>query len=248
MGVGWYFKYGNYRHGDAECWFNEERQTVLSPEKIPMYDTVRWDIHGFLQRDTAALLKTAEIAMMKAYMDNGNDAGFYLASGTATAHVVKSKDTRSGVRVSRRPYFPESRGAEGVLWRNYSLSLEWEESTNDEKDVLLSWEQSIRVIGTGGPDWDIVPGVVGDPIIMPKTEGSKVTVIQSGRAVGLGFYPKPPTPVWNKEPPLHGPSAMTERFIVPGPARERVAVWSYTFMFPSYLPLIPTPTDKNFHL
>lgn len=245
-GIGWYFKYGTYKHGDMECWFNEDRQTVYGVEKVPLFDTVRWDIHVFLQRDTPALLKSAEIAMAKAYANEGQDAGFYLADGTPTAHRVANADTIRGVRVTRRPFFPESRGAEGVRWRNIGITLEWEMPVA-ESQVMLTWEQAIRIQGDGGPDWDIIAGVVGQPIIMPKTEGSKVVVIQSGRGVGMNYYPLPATPVWMQTPPLHGPSTTVDRYTVPGPSRERVVTWSYTFLFPTK-PFVNPPAPRNFHL
>lgn len=244
--LGWYFQYGGYRHGNAECSYNEERRTVFSHEKVPIYDSVRWDIHGLLMRDNAAALKAAEIAMMDAYRLDGQDAGFYAVGDAATAHVVTSASTIRGVRVARRPFFPDSKGAEGVLWRNYGITLEWEEPLN-QGQVLLSCERSVRVIGNGGANWDIVPGVKGEPVVMPKTQGSKVTIVQSGRSVGRDYYPLPDTPLWMREPPLHGPSMMAERYVVPGPSLERVTVWSYTFFF-SRKTVAPNPRATDFRL
>jgi hypothetical protein len=127
-----------------------------------------------------------------------------------------------------------------------TITLEWEVNPADNQ-VLLSWESAMRMIGNGGPDWDIVPGVIGEPIVMPKTQGSKVVIVQSGRGVGMNYYPIPATPVWTGTPPLHGPSTMVERYVVPGPSHERVTSWSYTYFFPTYTPA-PAPAAHNFHL
>jgi len=212
---------------------------VVSRENVPIFEQVRWDIHGFLQRKTPALLKAAEVTMMQEYSNNFRDAGFYLADGSPTAHRVLNSSTVRGVRVASRPFFPESKGAEGVRWRNYTLALEWEEPLMDD-GTLLTGEESVRIIGTGGPDWDIVPGVVGVPVVMPKTAGSKIVVVQAGRFTARGRYMPARVPMWTEEPPLHGPSSVVETYNVPGPMEERVTSWQYTFFFPTRPELGPS--------
>jgi len=244
---GMYFKYGNYKHAGAECWFQEERETVFSVEKRPMHVAVRWHIHGFLQADATATngpanLKSKMQAMADAYANNNQDAGFYLTDGTPTMHHVVSKNTVYGVRVERPPFYPESRGAEGVRWRNYGIVLAWEEPPAN--DSVLEAESTIEWSGNGGPDWDLIAPVVGPPQFMPKTQGSVLRIIQSGRIIARGFYANVAIPIWPTQPPLHGPSIRTGFHKIPGPEMRRESTWSYTFMFASDPTAIRLPEGK----
>jgi hypothetical protein len=217
---------------------------VTSPEMKHLYTACRWDINGRIHGDNAAAVASKVKNLIQAYTTHGLDAGFYVSGGGATPHQVISALTLQGVRVATPPIFPESRGAEGSTYRNYTLALEWEEKPkSNATQEPMSYEASIMMQGDGGPDWDYIPGVIGEPIFMPKTEGSKVSVIQRGKIVGRGFYFPPDNPIWPNSPPFHGPSASIDRYIVPGPAMERITSWSYTYFFPRS-PMIPNPKKR----
>ncbi len=228
--IGWFFRYGGYSHENCEVFFRQSAQRVESANKKVMCTTRRWDIFGRLHADTSAALMVKVTQLLNAYARNNQDAGFYFAGGTPTPFQVVSAQTLRGVRVSVPPIFPDGKGAQGTTYFDYTLALEWEEPPAVGLQLLL-FQESVRRVGRGGSDWDVVAGVTGDPIVMPKTQRSKVTVVQSGRAIGSGFYPLPAPPIWSGSPPFHDPSETIDHEELPGPNIERVTTWSYTYYF-----------------
>jgi len=225
-----YFQYGSHQHEAGECSFVESKEIVYSDDKKPLYTQCRWDVMGTIIKSTSAKITAAIAALRSAYSRNGQNMGWYFVGGTKTAHIVQNADTISGIRVVRPPQFPESRGVEYAGWRNYTLSLEWEEEPADRD--LVSMTEKISYQGNGGKDWGLLTPITGMPISADKTLRSPVVVHQAGRAIGCnGYYPPAASPLWSSQPPLHGPSMVVEYADQPGPARLRETTWSYTFFF-----------------
>lgn len=186
-------KYGGYTHTTNEVNLVEvSKQTKYSPRNKRLSETRTIKLYGDIIADTQAALIAKIVEIENAYANDFGDFSYTLDDGTVTHHLRNTADCISGVRVVQRPSFPESDGSQLVTGRGFSVTLQ---ATYDavESD-LVSWEESIEIIGTGGPKFQIVETILA-PIAVYTTINSAQWYIQSGRAVGYLDYPNPPGPV-----------------------------------------------------
>ena len=188
--------YGDYRHALGEAALAITRETVYSPQQVPLGVKERWAIAGVLQAADAAALSTAIEALEAAYATPGRDAVLYFDDGTtASSHRLTSASALGGVQVVQPPHFSQGEGAEYTTWRSYSLALEGMFPNSGAATALVNWDETLTFIG-GGARWIYLPTLSGAPIKQVVQAQAPQRVVQSGRAVGYGIYPSLSAPLF----------------------------------------------------
>lgn len=188
--------YGSYRHALAEAGISIQRETLFATTGVPTAIRERWRIDGVLQAESPVAVTRAIQELQTAYARQAQDVALYLPDGTTpSAHVISSRDTIGGVRVTRPPSFPQGRGAEYSTFRSYTIELEADLPVSREANLWLRWEEALSFSG-GGPRWVYLATLAGPPVRQQVQEATPYRATQSGRAVGYREYPTPAAPIW----------------------------------------------------
>ena len=201
----------------------------------------RWDIAGMLISNLGAGDLDAKVAAtIAAYSVDGGDLSLTLPTGAVSQHSLSSSNALGGIRVVSPVSFPDGKGAEGVTYRNFTVSLEAELPISNPTSGLLSFEESLSFTG-GGPVFGHLEPVVGPPIKQLLKDESVYRVTQSGKAVGYLGWPNYPGPLWpSSEMRNHRQETRS------GPRRKRndyceyTVAWNYQFEEASQLYGNPT--------
>lgn len=184
--------YGGYTHPDNEVnLVTLDVQTIYSPrnKRLAVRKTV--SLYGEILDTSLANIVARIQAIENAYANDDQDFR-YTIDGTLTHSLLNSGTCLSGVRVLNRPSFPRGDATELVLKRTFSVVLQ---ATYDSAaDNLVSWQESVETIGTGGPKFFVVETIIG-PIAVYTTLNSAQYYSQTGMAVGYSSYIDPPGPV-----------------------------------------------------
>lgn len=189
-----YFKYGNFQHPNGEV--NLVRFTVR-PRQGRRGTRRELDYEMHLQGELLTQKKTksecqAELhskiaALNSAYLFEGFDAGLYHDDGTPTKHFLQTNHPNN-VTQNRILYrsFPTGGPEEYATCRTFAVGIG--ATFIDAESQIEFFTESITVVGTGGPDIEVVETQYGLEIdqIIPQT---KQVIIQEGEAVGLSGYP-----------------------------------------------------------
>ena len=229
-----YYAYGSHTHDDGECTATITREGLVSDCGKPYGYRERWELRGRLQADTQAELSAAIGTLEAAYERHGKDMGLYDDDGAVTSHLLDSSASRGGTRVVRRPFYPDGRGAEYSIFRNYVVVVEAD--FLDNQFDLLSWAETIRAWG-GGPRFVLLECLTGPPQKQLVQEQTTYDAIQTGRAIGNDTYPVPPAPLWPAEE--HSDQRDIHREVPSDNSGRKIIVWAYTFE--SIAPLVGLP-------
>lgn len=238
-----YLKYGTYRHAPGEVSVAISKQGIFSDAGISRGVRERWEIQGRLQAADQSSLSTAIAALVAAYSQQAQDAGFYFDNDQPTSHVIVSAASNGGVRVIGPPSFPQGKGAEYSTFRTYTIALEAE--WLDPTATLLSWNETLSFDG-GGPQVIFLEPINGLPQRQLLKQATTYRAAQSGRAVGYLGYPFPPAPLW---PAAEHVDRRQIRYELPdrsGPIGAATytqfgITWSYSFEDAAPLIGFPTP-------
>ncbi len=237
--------YGSYRHALDEAALSVSRETLWSPSGVDIGTRERWSIQGRLHADDQASLRTAIIALVAAYDKQGQDAVLYLPDGvTPSAYQLTSANTLGGVRVTRKPSFPNELG-HYTTFAAYTIELEADFVNTDPSVELLEWDEVLNFSG-GGERWTYLGTLNGLPQRQTLEQYTTYQVVQSGRAVGYFGYPLPALPIWpgywhqdqggiSRKLPERvgtGSAAVDKRYEI---------TWEYHFEAPQALVAVPTP-------
>lgn len=188
MAVNTYFQYGSHVHPEGEV-------ILTAYEVVPRYSDrgrrreaiYRMHIVGELIATGNDLLPKIQ-QLIDAYSVDDVDAVLYMPDGTPTRHALYVNDPGniSGVHVTHRSW-PKGDAAELCTTRSFYIRLE---AVQVEPTSQLVWfQESIRTIGTTGPEWTLIPQASGPPIQQIIYQQTPQTIIQSGMCVGLQGYP-----------------------------------------------------------
>ena len=187
-----YFQYGSYRHTDNEVDITSLNiQRMYSPRNTMTFDRHTLIVQGHLCVSGQAELRSAITALENAYSRDYYDAGLYHDDGTRSAHGLDNLDSINGVRIQSLS-FPNGGDGEYATGRTYSIVLQ-ADYLNLE-DSIYSFSESIRLMGTGGPRWELVPTPAGPPYPLVQNLFTPQYIVQEGEAVG-----------WQAQPVLPGP-------------------------------------------
>jgi hypothetical protein len=240
-----YLKYGNYSHANNEVGYTITSQALKSQGGYYYANKVHWACHGALLGTLNNLTTQAQITaaiqdLVNAYSNDGYDLVHYLDDGvTPTAHSLISSNCIGGTRVVQPPSFPMQGGEYQVGYgRTYEFAIEGEVAITDQ-NVTISYSESLKFVGTGGPITVFIPVAQGPWVQQQTSQRSTYRVVQSGKAVGLYGTPILPAPIW--------PAAELVQLrdvSIESPQRYGAFNWplSWSYTFESNGILLGTPT------
>ena len=190
------FQYGGFQHEDSEVSLaTMTYQKRLSPRGKRLSNTVTMTVWGEIVESTSDLIIQRAAQIVSAYGEDYKTARMTINGTTAHELLNDSADCISGVKVVGRS-FPKDDPAELATVRTFSLSLQ---ATYDAvEDDLVSWQESVSIIGTGGPRFFIIDSVQG-PSTVYLTNRTVQYYHQIGEAVGYTAHPAAPGPVGGLE-------------------------------------------------
>lgn len=189
--------YNGFTSEDGQVRWVQREQKSLTPRGYPHKKITRVTLGLFIQSDTQAHLTTAIQAFETAIGSDGHDLTLFLANGTTpSAHLIDDSETFSGTRLVDGPNYPQKYPAEyaaglTMVGRYVTCTFEGEYDLTAGEDVI-SWKETVAVIGTGGAEFVILQPLSGAPVKQAVNTATPCTMIQSGRAVGMTTWPTPP--------------------------------------------------------
>lgn len=178
------------------------RAVRRSPQtNLPLVESETWIIEGFVRGSTTAELTVNMGAYEAAFRVQGGDLNFVDANGSPTAHQLLSSQTVSGNRVERfewRRNGGNSPPATEYVHRRSFIAIVGGDRIASSGGGIVSWEESVRIIGTGGPVVIWKPALFGPVQPQIVQQQSSVIAIQQGTAVGLTDYPTVPDPLFDQ--------------------------------------------------
>lgn len=187
--------YGNYVCQEASTSLHIRSSTRWGQTGMPTIKHIAWDIWGYVRADSPSALTPLLVAHETAFSQHGQDIKLQ-NSGVDTAHVLLSSATMNGTRVSRFEWVRGNPpGAEYVNRRAWRATITAEvKATNSG---LISWNESVRIVGTGGPVVIWQPTLNGYPVPQQTQPASTVLAFQRGTAVGISDYPDAALPLFS---------------------------------------------------
>lgn len=162
-------------------------QKQYSPRRKRTQEIKTVRCEGQILADTMATFVTRMQEIENALKNDGG--AFVYSVGGTTGHTLGA-DAISGTKVIQRD-FPRGDGSEFATRRSFSFTIQ---GTYDAaEDDLVSWQETVEVIGTGGPKFVILE-TVDRPFAMYVSNASVQYFMQTGMAVGYANYPAFPGP------------------------------------------------------
>lgn len=200
-------------------------------------------ISGTILPDTVsqAGIKTVAVAFQSAYRQDGRDWGFYHDDGTISHISLPNSGSIGGVRVTNLQWSPQDPADYATGTFQYSVTLEADYPLL--LGGIISWKESVRITGTGGPKVGWAETIVGPPRAQTTQQRTLVRASQSGTAVGFGGYPLIPGPLWpdfeqldQRQTGHDSPEKQGGTFT------DYPSSWSYSFVAP--VPLVGFPRAR----
>jgi hypothetical protein len=187
------FAYGNYVHQNNEVSTVFRQSTLYDQRGNRRGLRKSIELSGVLHGDSQADLTIKLNELDAAYSQDGQNAILFLDNGTTqTHHKIINNDTLTGVRVVKPPSFSPGDGAEYSTFRSYTAILEADFVGDSE---VVSFEETVTVVGTGGPRFAYLETLEGLPVRQTVNLATLVRMTQSGSAVNYLSYPFAPGPL-----------------------------------------------------
>jgi hypothetical protein len=188
-------QYGSYTFAQNEISTIFRQEYVRDSRNFRRYIRKTIEINGKLHASSADALTTAMNTLDSAFSVDGRDFTLFTDGGTATHHRLLTGAAIGGVRVMRGPSYEPGDGGEYTTYRSYNIMLEADYLVPNAPNVM-EFEESVTVIGSGGPRIVWRPVLVGDAKPQLTTQKTLSKTVQSGTAMGHGTWPFPPNPLW----------------------------------------------------
>lgn len=174
------------------------RQVIRSDSGRPLRYVQGLDVTGTIFGSGQADLTDRENALRAALQKPYVDVVLKRDDGQPSALALLNSKTLSGVVVTSGPEFFEDQGSEYVTTRRFRFSVEATYLAPKAESALVSWTQTVSVLGNGGPirTWRIP--LNADPIRQAVTPRSTIRYTQSGQAVGHLRMPLPAPPMFGR--------------------------------------------------
>lgn len=182
---------GGYTFADNEINLVTVNQlTRYSPRNRKTYKQVSMSLYGeLIYSDTATIVSKVQ-ALENAIKDDYKDFT-YTVGGTLANSLTNSNNCLSGVKVIS---YSLPKGSPEQLATTRSVSITLQATYDVNEDNLISWTESIKTVGTGGPRFVVIDTVYGPYKIYIQIQSSQF-YYQRGSAVGWSSYIDPPGPV-----------------------------------------------------
>ena len=247
------FEYRGIKHDQNEvALLSATKREVKGPTRLRSHYVIDWFIRGVKIAATQPELTTKLEALESQYGTNGGDAKLYLNDGvTETVHVLESSATINGVRVVNGVNYiagwPDVWGVrtEYVYRRSYQIHLQAE--VLDAEGTIFSFNQTVRQIGLGGADFEVLETLSGLPQSQITNLQTAFRAEQFGTAIGIETYPAFPIAMW---PLFLKPKISTLDYVTPqlwGSNGNYLypIVWRYKFLSPA-TPFNSVPSIPSF--
>jgi hypothetical protein len=131
----------------------------------------------------------ADMAALENALNQDGQSFYYSVNDSIVHSILNTADCVSGTRIVQKG-FPKGDGTEFANRRSFSFTVQavFDASSGDD---LISWQESVEMIGNGGPDFFILR-TSSNPVAIITSPATEVRVRQTGLAVGYSTYPIPP--------------------------------------------------------
>lgn len=237
-----FLSYGSYIFPSNVTVPTSEVRLITSPTGRPLRYTARMMVKGYLQGAGQAQLVAQELALNAALLVPYQDLVFRQDTNAPTGMRLLEGPSISGVRIVEGPnYTNEAADGEYVIQRAFRFTAEAEYQIISAATAVVSWTETIAIVGTTGPVRSWRKMVNTGPVRQIVYPISTCRVIQSGQAVGYSTRPFAPDPLFplyehfdrRKFAPI-SPKRLGDSFIEAGIA------WSYEFE--ADVPLVGLPS------
>lgn len=187
-------------------------------------------ISGCLEGDSVAELVAASLALRALLSEPYQDIVLLADDGSATDTKLLNSNSISGVRVLELDFPEQYGGAEYATLRSFSFTAQAEYLAGGDDTVRYS--ESVTVVGTGGPRFEMRVPVSGPPVKQILSTHTPVRATQSGEWTGLLKYPSnAPAPLWgaHEQEDRRVLRRLTPR-VGSGGFFEYPIVWTYEFL------------------
>ena len=188
-------RYGSYSHDVNEVSVSFSQQAAYSPRGRRGVVLKRIEVEGKLHGSSVSNLTQKMNQLDQAYSVDGLDWLLLTSGGASTHHSLIHNQSLSGVRVVQPPTFPMTQGAEYTTYRTFQVVLEAAFAAPGPGSELLAYEESVTVIGDGGPRIIGVETLDTVPVLQQVNARTLIRATQSGRALGRTAYPPFPLPL-----------------------------------------------------
>lgn len=185
--------WGNYGCQEASTSLEIRKTTQQGQFGTPTITRIAWVLRGFVRATTGPTELTTLMQAHEAAFSVHNQNIKLQHDGTDTAHVLLASNTLSGTRVSEFAWLRRD-GAEYVNRRSWRAIITAEQLATNSG--LVSWSESLRVIGTGGPVVVWQPTLFTPPVPQQTQLFSSHVAFQRGHAVGISDYPDAASPLF----------------------------------------------------
>jgi hypothetical protein len=188
-------QYGSYTHETGELGFSVSRSSIRNAGQGLYGVQETWAFKGFLLGTSSQDLTAKMRAMDDAYGRDYQNMTIRDAQNQASFHDLPGETALGGLRVTKRPSFPEYQGAEYVNYRTYEIEVVCKIPASNASNIF-SWTESLSWSGTGGPVFVFRRPLYGPCQRQRVATHSTVHATQSGEAVGVFGFPTIPDPIW----------------------------------------------------
>lgn len=159
-----------------------------------------WAIRGVVRAAGMDAVQTKYEARELTFGTGANYTGdviLYRDDGTTVAQRMLAAGTRYGVRIKSFRWISEpfSPHATFVNYRGFYALFEAEYPSADQSSIYM-WKETIRQIGLGGRDFEILESLGGTPIDQTTKLYTSYMFQQYGAAIGLLSHPTVPSPIF----------------------------------------------------
>jgi hypothetical protein len=191
------FKFHGYKHPANEVDITSiTQQRQYSPRNRVVFIRKTMTIQGHMCVSGQASIRDAIELMENAYEAEWHTVGLYHDDGTPSAHVLDFGTSLNGIRLLTLDYTKED-GGEYATGRSYRAVFQADYLPKcGVEDQVYSWDETVTVVGNGGPSWELVPQLYGDPIYQINATRTPQHVVQAGESVGVQGFIAPPAPYW----------------------------------------------------
>jgi len=184
--------YGSYDFTNNMTSYNRNINILRSQTGLAAIADERWIVRSKI-RGTSAADITSKCNVFTANMIDGFDLTFLDNSNASTSDFMTHAVQLNGCRVDRIRWIPSAgspvqSGATFVNCREVEVVFSGQRMAGTTGDIM-SWHESVTLIGNGGPKWIMVPSING--AVEPTTliDFTPYSMVQMGRASGLDGYP-----------------------------------------------------------
>ena len=197
-----YFKYGSYSHAASEAEVRLTTQNLYSRRGDRSTIRKTLNVTGSLIATTEATMTTAIAALEDAYSQDGQTGGLYQTDDTLVRDhsIEQNADTIGKVRVVSLS-LPQGSGVYSTN-RQFAVTLQADYFVPGASNIL-EFNETIRMIGTGGPRRVVIPLIDGAPMVQYPQLVTAVYAVQSGRSLGLKGYVLPNSIAYPQHEEVH---------------------------------------------